>query len=107
MEWGIIDQIFFSAAEDNVNADWTIRHGRSATLFSALKSAPGKVLEAATTDQISSTLLSYLSSDRLALVENAMSGVAFFFSHLLVSGDTVPTTLLHTFAKVGRGDCSC
>ncbi|KAG7170707.1 eIF-2-alpha kinase activator GCN1-like 1 [Homarus americanus] len=64
--------------EDNSNADWTIRHGRSAALFSALKSAPTKVLEVATADQISSTLLSYLSSDRLALVENAMSGVSFF-----------------------------
>lgn len=86
--------------EDNSNADWTVRHGRSAALFSALKSAPTKILEVATPDQISSTLLSYLSSDRLALVENALSGVAFFMSHQLSSGDPVPSGLLQTFAKL-------
>lgn len=81
--------------------DWTIRHGRSAALFSALKSAPTKVFDVATPDQISATLLSYLSSDRLALVENAMSGVSFFMSHQLILGNTVPAPLLQTFAKVG------
>ncbi|XP_071537961.1 stalled ribosome sensor GCN1 [Panulirus ornatus] len=86
--------------EDNSNVDWTIRHGRSAALFSALKSAPTKVFDVATTDQISATLLSYLSSDRLALVENAMSGVSFFMSHQLSLGNTVPAPLLQTFAKL-------
>lgn len=86
--------------EDNSNADWTVRHGRSAALFSALKSAPAKILEVATPDQISATLLSYLSSDRLALVENAMSGVAFLATHQLAVGESVPPVLLQTFAKV-------
>lgn len=86
--------------EDNCNSDWTIRHGRSAALFSALKAAPAKLLDVAQPDEISSTLLSYLSSDRLALVENAMSGVSFFITYQLISGGSVPMSLLQPFAKL-------
>ncbi|KAK3887663.1 hypothetical protein Pcinc_008247 [Petrolisthes cinctipes] len=86
--------------EDNTTADWTVRHGRSAALFSALKSAPNNVLSVASVDQVSSTLLSYMSSDRLALVENAMAGVAFLLAHQLTSGEPVPPTLVQTFAKM-------
>lgn len=79
-----------------------MRHGRSAALFSTLKSAPAKILEVATPDQISATLLSYLSSDRLALVENAMSGVAFLATHQLTLGESLPPMLVQTFAKVTK-----
>ncbi|XP_068244259.1 stalled ribosome sensor GCN1 [Palaemon carinicauda] len=86
--------------DDNSNADWTIRHGRSAALFSALKSSPSKVFDLATIDQISSTLLSYLSSDRVALVENGMAGVGFFMCHQFTKGEGVPPSLVQQFAKL-------
>ena len=104
--WGCINNEtmtwYWFIAEDNSNADWTVRHGRSAALFSVLKSAPSKILEVATPDQISSTLLSYLSSDRLALVENALSGVAFFITHQLATGEPVPPGVVQTFGKVTK-----
>ncbi|ROT65240.1 Translational activator GCN1 [Penaeus vannamei] len=86
--------------DDNVNADWTVRHGRSAALFSALKSAPGKLLEINSADQIIAALISYMSSDRSSLVENAMAGIAFFLAHQLKKGATVPAQLLQPFAKL-------
>ncbi|XP_037791429.1 eIF-2-alpha kinase activator GCN1-like [Penaeus monodon] len=86
--------------DDNVNADWTVRHGRSAALFSALKSAPGKLLEITSADQVTAALMSYMSSDRSSLVENAMAGIAFFLAHQLKKGASVPTQLLQPFAKL-------
>ncbi|CAL4250654.1 unnamed protein product, partial [Meganyctiphanes norvegica] len=38
--------------DDNENNNWTIRHGRSAALFSSLKSAPSHVLNVANIDQV-------------------------------------------------------
>lgn len=86
--------------DDNVNADWTVRHGRSAALFSALKSAPGKLLEISSADQLSTALMSYMSSDRSSLVENAMAGIAFLLTYQLKKGAPVPMQLLQPFAKV-------
>lgn len=86
--------------DDNENNNWTIRHGRSAALFSALKSAPNQVLDVANIDQVIEILLSYLSSDRLALVENAVAGIGYLILHQLDNGDKVPTALLQPFAKL-------
>lgn len=68
-----------------------------------MKSAPGKLLEITSADQVTAALMSYMSSDRSSLVENAMAGIAFFLAHQLKKGASVPTQLLQPFAKVSSG----
>lgn len=52
----------------DINADWTMRHGRSIALRTALSEAPKRIVTAEWSDRIIKTLLSYLTSDRIPLV---------------------------------------
>lgn len=85
--------------DDDVNADWTLRHGRSVALSVALSEVPQRVL-AGHADRVVKTLLSYLASDRIPLVTSGAKGVAFYLKHAVDEQIELPAHLITAFAKV-------
>merc|ERR1719361_580750 len=70
-------------APDDVDLDWTIRHGRSTALFVAMKEAPWKIVSGNRMQKVVQLILSYLSADRIPIVQNGVRTCAFLFRHCI------------------------
>eukprot|EP00095_Tigriopus_kingsejongensis_P007819 maker-scaffold204_size260821-snap-gene-1.47 protein:Tk07819 transcript:maker-scaffold204_size260821-snap-gene-1.47-mRNA-1 annotation:"translational activator" len=85
--------------KDDASLDWTLRHGRSTLLSVALKVAPERVYTEANIGKIHKVILSYLSSDRTPIVENAIRCICFLFKLCLRDGQTLPIDLITPFCR--------
>ena len=70
-------------AADDVDYDWTIRHGRSTALFVALKEAPSRIYDNDNKQKVIQAILSYLAADRIPIVQNGVRSCAYLFSHCI------------------------
>lgn len=59
---------WFCYLVDDVTVEWTLRHGRSAALFVALKEAPEKVYVPEYKDKIHKVILSFIAADRVRMI---------------------------------------
>ncbi len=84
---------------DQTSADWTLRHGRSVALFVTLKVTPERIYRDDNLPKIEKTVLSYLSADRVPLVENGVRCACYLFAHCIGSGQTLPIALVGPFCK--------
>ncbi|XP_014262100.1 eIF-2-alpha kinase activator GCN1 [Cimex lectularius] len=84
---------------DDVSIDWTLRHGRSATLFVAMKEAPNRIIVPAYEQKVHKVLLSFLAADRVQIVMNGVRGCGYLFDHLMNKGDPLPQPLLSQFVR--------
>uniref|UniRef100_A0A069DYI0 Putative translational activator gcn1 n=1 Tax=Panstrongylus megistus TaxID=65343 RepID=A0A069DYI0_9HEMI len=84
---------------DDVTVEWTLRHGRSAALFVALKEAPEKVYVPEYKEKIHKVILSFIAADRIPIAMNGVRGCGYLFDHLFSNCETLPQPLLSPFVR--------
>ncbi|XP_043189397.1 eIF-2-alpha kinase activator GCN1-like isoform X4 [Amphibalanus amphitrite] len=72
--------------DDDAMLDWTVRHGRSAALYVALKSAPDQVLTEDWEKKTARVIVNYMQSDRPPLVMNGLRAAGYMLRHQLAAG---------------------
>ncbi|XP_037092852.1 eIF-2-alpha kinase activator GCN1-like [Pollicipes pollicipes] len=71
--------------DDDSMLDWTVRHGRSAALYVALKCAPEQVLTDDWTKRTIRVIVGYVQADRPPLVMNGLRAAGYLLRHQLSS----------------------
>lgn len=84
---------------NDVNADWVLRHGRSAALFVALKESPATVYNPKEKDRVCTVILSYLAADRVQIVMNGVRACGYLFQYLMNDSQPVPQQILSPFVR--------
>ncbi|XP_017884303.1 eIF-2-alpha kinase activator GCN1 [Ceratina calcarata] len=83
----------------DTNADWMLRHGRSAALFVILKESPTTVYNDKEKDRVCSVILMHLSADRVQIVMNGVRACGYLFQYLMTEGKSVPPQILSPFVR--------
>lgn len=94
-----INAAYICLAND-VNADWMLRHGRSAALFVVLKESPTTVYNPKEKDRVCTVMLSYLAADRVQIVMNGVRGCGYLFQYLMNESQQMPQQILSPFVRV-------
>ncbi|XP_012272971.1 eIF-2-alpha kinase activator GCN1 [Orussus abietinus] len=84
---------------NDVNADWILRHGRSAALFVALKEAPETVYTNKEKDRVCKVILSYLAADKVQIAMNGVRVCGYLFQYLMNEGQPIPQQILTPFVR--------
>ncbi|XP_011149210.1 eIF-2-alpha kinase activator GCN1 [Harpegnathos saltator] len=84
---------------NDVNADWMLRHGRSAALFVTLKESPATVYNPKEKDRVCTVILSYLAADRVQIVMNGVRACGYLFQYLMNEAQPVPQQILSPFVR--------
>lgn len=85
---------------NNVNEDWTLRHGRSAALFVVLKEAPEVIYTDKEKDRLCKVIIGYLSADRTQIAMNGLRACGYLFQYLMNSNLPIPQVILTPFVRV-------
>lgn len=85
---------------NDVNADWVLRHGRSAALFVALKESPATVYNPKEKDRVCAVIFSYLAADRVQIVMNGVRACGYLFQYLMNESQSIPQQILSPFVRV-------
>ncbi|XP_063983766.1 stalled ribosome sensor GCN1 [Diachasmimorpha longicaudata] len=93
-----------SAFNDNllstdVNCDWTLRHGRTAALFVALKEAPQVVYTPKEQERVCKLILGCLATDKVQVVMNGIRACGYLFKYLMLEGESIPQGVLGPFVR--------
>ncbi|XP_024940665.1 eIF-2-alpha kinase activator GCN1 isoform X2 [Cephus cinctus] len=84
---------------NDVNADWMLRHGRSAALFVVLKESPGTVYTGKEKERVCKVILSYLAADRVQIAMNGVRACGYLFQYLMNDGQPIPQQILTPFVR--------
>lgn len=87
---------------NDVNADWQLRHGRSAALFVVLKEAPATVYSEKEQERVCKIILSYLQADKVQISMNGVRACGYLFQYLMSEGLPIPQVILTPFVRVSR-----
>jgi len=92
--------IYIYLLANDVNADWMLRHGRSAALFVVLKESPTTVYNPKEKDRVCTVILSYLTADRVQIVMNGVRACGYLFQYLMNESQSIPQQILSPFVRV-------
>ncbi|KAG8223949.1 hypothetical protein J437_LFUL003757 [Ladona fulva] len=102
-QWLSPDQLDVTLNEhllyDDLTLDWTLRHGRSATLSVALKEAASVIYTDDYKDKIIRVILAYLLADRVPIVMNGVRCCGYLFKHVMLTNQPLPQQLLQPFTR--------
>lgn len=84
---------------NDINCDWTLRHGRTAALFVALKEAPEVIYTPKEQERVCKIILGCLAADKVQIVMNGIRACGYLFQHLMMQGETIPQTVLGPFVR--------
>lgn len=90
----VIDEVLIHSE----SAEWQVKHGRSATLFVALKDAPERICEAKK-DKLVANVKNLLGSDVVALAQNGVRATGYYFLYLMTNGQDLPGDLITPFCR--------
>ena len=79
-------------------ADWQIKHGKSAALYVALKDAPERICPE-NDDRIVKSIKTLLGSDVVALAQNGVRATGYYFSYLMSNDKDLPSELITPFCR--------
>ena len=103
VRWLSPDQLAIAFNEhmlcNDANVDWMLRHGRSSTLFVALKESPTTVYNNKEKDRVCAVILSYLAADRVQIVMNGVRACGYLFQYLMNEGQPIPQQILSPFVR--------
>lgn len=85
---------------DDPHSDWTLRHGKSAAIFVALKESPSTILTDQYELRLTKTLLTLLSADRVPIVLNAVRACGYLLQYTMNEGLNIPQQILVPFVRV-------
>ncbi|XP_012231678.1 stalled ribosome sensor GCN1 [Linepithema humile] len=103
MRWLNPDQLAIALNDhllcNDVNAEWMLRHGRSAALFVVLKESPITVYNPKDKDRVCTVILSYLAADRVQIVMNGVRACGYLFQYLMNESQSIPQQILSPFVR--------
>lgn len=79
--------------------DWTMRHGKSAALFVALREAPAIVWQPKYEAKIMRSIMANITSDKVPIANNAVRAVGYLFEHCLTQSLSLPAALVTPFVR--------
>ena len=89
LRWLTPEQLTAALADNllcnDTNADWMLRHGRSAALFVVLKESPLTIYTSKNEERVCKVILSYLSADRVQIVMNGVRACGYLFQYLMLN----------------------
>ncbi|KAK6638077.1 hypothetical protein RUM44_008502 [Polyplax serrata] len=85
--------------QEDTSADWTLRHGRSAALYVALKEAPEVIYTDSNKDKLCKVLLLHLSADRVPIAMNGVRSCGYLLQYLMTNEKPLPTPILGPFVR--------
>lgn len=91
----LVNNIF----NDDFGEDWSLRHGRTAALFVALKESPATVYNSKYETKLCKTLVSCIQSDKLAVASNGVRGACYLIQHCQNEGLPIPPMVLTPYVK--------
>lgn len=85
---------------NNPNCDWTLRHGRSAAIFVAMKESPSTIWTDQYELRLTKTLLALLSADRVPIVLNGVRACGYLLQHVTNDELELPQKIIVPFVRV-------
>lgn len=84
---------------EDFGEDWSLRHGRTAALFVAIKESPETVYISKYDSKLCKTLTACIQSDKLTVASNGVRGACYLIEHCLKTDVSVPPTVLTPYVK--------
>lgn len=84
---------------DDPNDDWTIKHGKSAALFVALKEAPIIVYSNKYEAKIHKSITINITSDKIQIANNAIRATGYLLKHCMIENLSLPQPLIGPFVR--------
>lgn len=85
--------------KDDPNEDWTLRHGKSAALFVALKQSPSIVYTSEYEVKICKIITTNITSDKIQIASNAIRAASYLFEYCLNEEIAVPQLVLTPYVR--------
>ena len=82
---------------DDSSADWTVRHGRSATLAVLMAQSPATV--ASFKEKVSRTILSHMSGDHVNIVTNGVRSAGYLILDNVANNTITPSEIITPFVR--------
>ncbi|XP_014232646.1 eIF-2-alpha kinase activator GCN1 [Trichogramma pretiosum] len=83
----------------SANDDWTLKHGRSAALFVALKEAPEVIYTEKYKDRVCKVILTHLAAEKIQIAMNGIRACGYLFQHLMNTNQPIPQVILTPFVR--------
>lgn len=84
---------------DDTNAEWTLRHGRSAALAVTLKECPEIIWDDKFKPKVEKTLLSLLAADKVQITMTGIRSCGYLLQYLMSNGHPLPLNVIGPFVK--------
>lgn len=84
---------------EDFGEDWSLRHGRTATLFVVLKESPATVYNAKYEVKVCKTIVACMQSDKLTVASNGVRGACYLIEHCQNDGLPIPVMVLTPYVK--------
>jgi hypothetical protein len=84
---------------EDFGEDWSLRHGRTAALFVALKETPATVFNSKYESKLCKTLVTCIQSDKLSVASNGVRGACYLLVHCQNEGLPIPASVLSPYVK--------
>lgn len=85
--------------KDDSNDDWTLRHGKTAALFVALKQSPTIVYTTEYELKICKMIITNITSDKIPIASNAIRAASYLFQYCLNEEIPLPQQVLTPFVR--------
>lgn len=84
---------------DDTNDDWTLRHGKSAALFVALKQCPSTIYTTEFEAKICKIIITNLTSDKIPIAGNAIRAASYLFEYCMNTEISLPLQVITPFVR--------
>jgi hypothetical protein len=84
--------------------DWTLNHGRSIALSTALKDSADRLLTVENQPRIKTALVTFVSSDRIPICMSGLRGVAYWLRQQVTTRSSLDPDLLALLTKAMKHD---
>lgn len=84
---------------DDPNEDWTLRHGKSAALFVALKECPANIYVPEYEAKIAKIIVSNITSEKIPIAGNAIRATGYLLQYCMNENLPLPQTILAPFIR--------
>lgn len=84
---------------EDFGEDWSLRHGRTATLFVILKESPVLVVTAKYEGKLSKTLIACIQNEKVNIASNGVRGACYLLEYCQNDQQPIPPAILTAYVK--------
>lgn len=84
---------------EDFGEDWSLRHGRTATLFVILKESPSIVVTQKYEAKIAKTLTACIQNEKVNIASNGVRGACYLIQYCQNESQQIPPTVLTAYVK--------